>query len=285
MLIWGCGEKNEINSLDSIKLNEQIIPEWQEDLEFNGVPEAANKKKVRISILDSGINYLHEDLNGKVVKSYNAIDEGQPISDVAGHGTAIAGIIAANDNRKGIIGVFPNVELYDVKVLDDEGKGGVESIVKGIYWSIEENVDIINLSFGLQSDNKMLREAVEEALSAGIILVAAAGNTYSLGTDYPAAYEGVYSITAVDKNFQRLSSSAKGKIDFAAPGENVLSTNHLGEYSYYTGTSFATAYATGIIAIFLSEFEQPELIFEKVKEAALTLEDKNSYGYGLLKLY
>ncbi|MEM5673307.1 S8 family serine peptidase [Bacillus cereus] len=108
--------------------------------------------------MDSGIYKEHEDLKGKVVKEFNTINLNTPITDETGHGTAIAGIIAAENNNLGILGVVPNVLLYDVTVLNNQGKGDVDHLIKGIRWCIEQQVNILNISFGLQSESPELKK-------------------------------------------------------------------------------------------------------------------------------
>lgn len=210
--------------------------------------------KIRIAIIDSGINKNHKDLVGTVVKEFNVINKGEPIRDEFGHDTAIAGIIAAQDNNMGIIGIAPNTQIYDVKVLDNEGKGSVDHFIEAIEWCIEEQIDIINISFGFQIDNDELKQTIDKAISKGIIIVASAGNNYSMTIDYPAKYDNVISITSIDKKLQRSGFASKGKIDFVLPGEEILTTNNDGGYSLFNGTSFATAHATGIIALILADY-------------------------------
>lgn len=182
-----------------------------------------------------------------------------------------------------MIDVKPYIEIVDIKVLNEQGKGEPRNIVQALELSIEEQVDIINISFGLESDNKLLKKVIDRVLSEGIIIVAAAGNTHGLGTNYPAAYEGVISISAVDKDFNRLKSSAKGKIDFVAPGKDILAPNNLGGYSLFTGTSYATAYATKAILTYIIEEQQSHEIYGKLKENAIMLKsDYKSYGNGLI---
>lgn len=183
----------EINTAD---YEEQIIP-W--NLEILAVKKRDSIKddyKMRIAIVDSGINKDHEDLAGTVVKEFNVINKGEQIRDELGHGTAIAGIIAAQDNNMGIIGIAPSTEIYDVKVLDDEGKGNVDHFIEAIEWCIEEQIDIINISFGFQTDNDELKQTIDKAISKDIIIVASAGNNYGMKTDYPAKYENVISIVS-----------------------------------------------------------------------------------------
>ncbi|CAM4333514.1 S8 family peptidase [Bacillus paranthracis] len=244
---------------------------------------------IKVAILDSGIYKEHEDLKGKVVKEFNTINLNTPITDETGHGTAIAGIIAAENNNLGILGVVPNVLLYDVTVLNNQGKGDVDHLIKGIRWCIEQQVNILNISFGLQSESPELKKAIDEAVDSGIIVVAASGNTYGLSVDYPAKYENVISISSVNKEFKRASSSAKGKIDFAAPGVDILSTNQDGGYSIYSGTSFATAFATGVISVLLAESDN-KLNLDQIKktliERSIDLGSKgydNEFGHGLIQ--
>ncbi|MDX8045705.1 S8 family serine peptidase [Gracilibacillus sp. S3-1-1] len=240
---------------DSIDLatleHKQIIPWGQK---FVGVSdENYSKRNVKIAILDSGINMDHKDLNGKIKKRFNAINTDENIIDDFNHGTAIAGIITANDNDFGIIGIVQNVEIYDVKVLGENGTGDVKSLIRGINWAIDQDVDIIHISSGVETNSVDLEETINTAVDRDIIIVAAAGNTFGLFVNYPAKYSNVLSISAIDENLVYLSTSGKGKIDFSAPGKNIISTNNKGTYEHYSGTSFATAYATGVIATQLNK--------------------------------
>ncbi|WP_245671228.1 S8 family serine peptidase [Pseudobacillus wudalianchiensis] len=265
----------------------QIVPWGQELVGVN----TNTDKKIKVAILDSGIHDQHEDLIGKVTKKFNALEPGKEIRDDFGHGTAIAGIITANHNDGGIVGVNQNIEIYDVKVLDEHGTGEVEDFIKGIHWAMKEGADMINVSFGIQSDNDQLKEAITEAREAGIIIVAAAGNTYGLGVDYPAKYENVLSVAAINKELLRPSSSARGKIDYTAPGVNILSTDHKGGYSLFTGTSFAAGYASGAISVLLANYKSSSLAeaipFEEfLQKHTFHLAEKkeNEYGKGLLTI-
>ncbi|MCK0470385.1 S8 family serine peptidase [Halalkalibacter sp. APA_J-10(15)] len=271
--------------LERIKY-EQVVP-W--GIELVGYQTSSSDSSVRVAILDSGIYKEHEDLKGKIEKEFNAINPGQPVKDDYGHGTALAGIITANDNDVGIVGVTQNVELYDVKVLNAEGKGSIQSLISAIKWCMEEQVDLINISFGFQSENKELERVIEQAMSQGILIVAAAGNTYGLGVDYPAQYTNVVSVNSIDIELNRPTSAAKGKIDIVAPGVDIISTDNEGGYSLYTGTSFATAYVTGILAnidnIKDSGVNTREVILYNGFEIVnLEYMEEVEYGIGLLKL-
>lgn len=286
--VKGYEQDSEIESYEYIDLKEQVIPWGIDALGIEEWTSSFNGEKVKVAIIDSGINKNHEDLFGRVVKEFNAIDQEEPIVDEFGHGTAIAGIIGARHDRVGIVGVAPNVDLYDVKVLNEFGKGDVKDFITAIDWCIEQEVDIINISFGYQTENTNLKNAIDRAVDEGIIIVAAAGNTYGFGVDYPAKYENVLSISSVNKELKRPSSAARGKIDFVAPGVDILTTNSHGSYSYFTGTSYATAYATGMIALMLQEdnLSKTEVI-SILRENALDLGEDGydrEYGHGLLQI-
>jgi minor extracellular protease Epr len=184
--------------------------------------EKPTNKKVKVAILDSGIS-PHDDLKNKIVASYNAIETDQEPIDDLNHGTAIAGIIASSHNKMGFYGIAKDtVEIYNVKVLNSQGKSDFQTVINGIEWSIKNKVDIINISFGFETNNSELQNVIKKALAKGIIMVAASGNTLGLRVDYPAKYEGVISVSALKSDFTTYSYSGKGKIDYAAPGKNIL---------------------------------------------------------------
>ncbi|MBB6447863.1 S8 family peptidase [Bacillus benzoevorans] len=215
-----------------------------------------NKEKIKIAILDSGIDKNHKDLKGVIQGEFNAINLNEPIIDELGHGTAVAGVIAAQNNNIGLIGVSPDVYLYSVKVLDRDGNGSVEDFVKGIEWSINNDVNIINLSFGISKDNFLLEAAINKAISKGIIVVASSGNTYGGEVEYPAAYPKVISVTATEKDNDNASFTSKGKIDFSAPGVDIPILAPNDKYSINSGTSLATPYITGIVSLILRDKEK-----------------------------
>jgi subtilisin family serine protease len=283
------------DELQLLKENDKQIKPW--GVQSLGIKEKNNsnlEKKVKVAILDSGINKNHEDLKGKVVKEYNAIRPNETVVDNYGHGTAVAGVLAANDNNIGILGVAPFVEIYSVKVLGDNGRGNIDSLVDGIKWCISNDVQIINISFGITMGNKELRSVINEAIESGIVVVASAGNTYGGNVEYPARYEDVISVTAVDSNYKVAKFSPKGKIDFAAPGVDVLTTTKDGSYSVHSGTSLAAAHVTGVISWIIANEERynlqvndPKLI-KKIrgilKKYSIDLGDPNYYGNGFIKL-
>ncbi|MDL4842508.1 S8 family serine peptidase [Aquibacillus rhizosphaerae] len=205
-------------------------------------------KTIKIAVLDSGIYKEHEDLKDVVIKQYNAESPKYPVTDSLGHGTAIAGVIASNDNKFGIKGMSQNVEIIDIKVINDEGKVSVEAVIKGLAYAVKKEVDIISMSFGFKEENIVLEDSIKEATQNEIILVAAAGNNFGTETDFPAKYDDVLSVGSLKKDGSISEKSAKGKLDFLAPGEDILSTDELGSYSLYDGTSISVGFISGLIA-------------------------------------
>ncbi|NUK28825.1 S8 family peptidase [Parageobacillus sp. VR-IP] len=250
------------------------------------------KDIIKVAILDSGINKNHPDLKGQVVKEFNAINPQEPVIDKLNHGTAVAGIIAAKDNSIGIKGVAPNVKIYSVKVLNDDGEGTIDNIIRGINWCIDQKVDIMNISFGFKSNNPKLKSIIDEARNSGIIIVASSGNNYIREVDYPARYENVISVGSINKEHQRVRFSPRGKIDFVAPGRGILSTNNKNGYSLFEGTSYSAAFITGLIALYMTDNPEYKL-YKNQDELIRLLQDKsldlgvkgkdNVYGYGLLQ--
>ena len=222
------------------KINAQKV--W--DINSNDAPPA-------VAIVDTGVNVEHADLKSNVVSGYNVIDGTTDVADDCGHGTHIAGIAAAvTNNGTGIAGVSGNSKIVPVKVLDKDGNGYSSDIALGIKWAADQNVKIINLSLGGSSYDNYLKEAVEYATKKGCIVVAAAGNKGSYRPTYPAAFEDVIAVTAVDNDDQLCNFSNFGRyVDIAAPGLDIYSTSKDGGYEYRSGTSMACAFVSGTIAL------------------------------------
>src|SRR5581483_2076963 len=207
---------------------------------------------IKVAVLDSGVDYNHPDLAANYAGGYNFVSSNADPLDDAGHGTFVSGIIAANDDGNGIVGVAPDSKLYALKVLDSNGIGYVGDIIAALQWCVDHNIDIISMSFGLQSDSPALHDAIANAYSHGIVLVAAAGNVP--GTiDYPAAYSEVIAVGATDSNDVRAPFSATGSsLELVAPGVRVVSTYPFslgGPYHTDDGTSDSAPHVAGVAAL------------------------------------
>ncbi|WP_368915782.1 S8 family peptidase [Exiguobacterium acetylicum] len=240
----GCREKNW--AICSISLNEI------ENLDKN--------HPTKIAILDSGISKEVNSLQKYVVKEYNTLDNSFKTSAQNEHGTMIASIIVSTSFKDTRVGINENVQLYDVQVLDSQADGKIEHTVKGIDWAISQKVNIINMSYGFSYSDLSLKKAIERATNAGILIVAAAGNTFGLSTDYPARYQNVLSISAIDKNKSIYPYAGKGKVDFVAPGVDVPVLNLKGRLKLQSGTSFSAAYATGVISLGINDQDNKTIV-------------------------
>ncbi|MGZ8779208.1 MAG: S8 family serine peptidase [Thermoanaerobaculia bacterium] len=190
---------------------------------------------INVAVLDTGIDWTHPDLQAASAGGVNILDETKPPMDDNLHGTHVAGIIAATDNGFGVVGAAPGVKIWNVKVLDVEGKGYDEYTAAGIDWVVEQQRLqggrwVINMSLGSASlGGKLEGLAVARAFDAGVILVAAAGNRNQDWLDYPAAYPGVIGVGAIGEDGERAPFSSYGlDMPIVAPGVEVQSTFMLG---------------------------------------------------------
>ncbi len=213
---------------------------------LNLTKKDSNNSNTKVAILDTGIN--NERINNAfVIKKYDAINKRNQINTKSNHATQIASIITYGKHKEKLIGISKTVSIYDVKVLDDELGGETDSIVNGINWCIKNDVDIINMSFGFQRYNKELHDVIKKAKKQVIILVGAAGNNMDDYSDYPARFNEVYSITAIDKNNKPFIYAPTKKVDFKAPGVEVYTLDSKDEITTVNGTSFAAAYFTSYL--------------------------------------
>ncbi|MEW6143373.1 MAG: S8 family serine peptidase [Chloroflexota bacterium] len=207
------------------------------------VQAAAPAAAVKVAVLDTGIDATHTALNGRVTASINLTDS-RTETDVQGHGTHIAGIIASNAG---------NVEILNIKVAGDNGITSPETIAKGIIWAVENGARIINISLAVKETSEDLEKAVALAIEKRIVVVAAAGNSGAAAPAYPAAYPGVVSVGAVNSQGKITAWSNGGTaVSTTAPGVNILSTLPGGEWGVKSGTSQAAARVTASIAAGLS---------------------------------
>ncbi|MEW6244661.1 MAG: S8 family serine peptidase [Bacillota bacterium] len=245
---------------------------------------------VKVAVLDTGVAD-HPDLP-VVSGGYNALDGTNRYADGNGHGTHVAGTIAAVDNSFGVVGVAPGVRLYAVKVLDDSGKGSVESVVAGIEWAVNNGMQVINMSLGASSDSQTLKDACDSAYAAGLLLVAAAGNNGNPpgkgdNVNYPAKYASVIAVAASDEADKRATFSSTGPdVELIAPGVRVKSTVPGGTYATYSGTSMASPHAAGVAALVwaanpaLGNLQVREILRGTAQDLGLRTEHQ---GYGLVR--
>jgi subtilisin family serine protease/5-hydroxyisourate hydrolase-like protein (transthyretin family) len=223
------------------------------------VHDSGNKGAgVNVAIIDTGIDYTHSDLNANYVGGYDFVNgDDDPMDDdtAYGHGTHVAGIVAAEDNGEGVVGVAPEASLYALKALNSEGVGYVSDVVLAIQWATDPNgngyaedrLDIINMSLGGRK-NIFLEWACNLAYLDGLLLVAAAGNGGAV--IYPAAYSSVVAVSATDEEDNLAYFSSTGsQVEFAAPGNNIYSTYLNNGYKTLSGTSMSSPHVAGTAAL------------------------------------
>ncbi|MBI4056951.1 MAG: S8 family peptidase [Elusimicrobia bacterium] len=206
---------------------------------------------VKVAVIDTGIDASHPDLAGRVAGGYDAISSGG-WKDGHGHGTHVSGIIAAQLDGTGVVGVAPDVKLYSVRVLDKEGRGGIVGIIKGILWCAKNHMDVANMSLGSPMSLFPIHWAVTHARKKGVTIVAAAGNSGG-AVGYPGGYKEAIAVSASDITDNIAAFSSRGpQVDFIAPGVKVLSTIPEGGYAAWSGTSMATPHVTGLAVLAVS---------------------------------
>ena len=250
---------------------------------------------VKIAVIDTGIDYNHPDLDANYAGGWDYIyNDAFPYDDSTNsHGTHVAGILSAEENGTGVIGVAPEAEIYAVKVLDSDGYGTLEGVIAGIEWAANNGMDIANLSLEGPT-SQPLQNACAQAFNAGVLLVAAGGNTSGGAVKYPGGYSSVIAVTAVNAFNQKASFSPLGSaLELSAPGVNILSTITGGGYGMKSGTSMAAPYVAGTAALFFLTDPVDEnnngMIHDEVREMLqLTAIDlgvpgrDNTFGFGLV---
>jgi thermitase len=210
----------------------------------------SGEASVIIAVLDTGIDKGHEDLAGKVIAEANFTDS-PTTTDIYGHGTHVAGIIAAAaNNGAGIAGVAYDCSLMNIKVADDYGMFYGSAAAKGVRWAVEHGADVINMSLFSMQPSQELEEAINYAWSRGVVVVAAAGNGTGTKPAYPAYYSNCLAVVATDENDCVASWSSHGDwVDVAAPGVDIYSTLPGDQYGDKSGTSMAAAHVSGLAGL------------------------------------
>lgn len=251
---------------------------------------------VRVAVLDTGIEATHPDLAGCIDDARDFTGSRFGSEDRVGHGTHVAGTIAARQNNQGVVGVAPECRLLVAKVLGDDGSGSGRSVVEGIDWACEAGADVLSMSLGSRSDDRAIHAAIKRAVAAGKFVVCAAGNEGRPDSvNYPAKWPQTLSIGAVDRRGHVARFSSRGdQVDVCAPGEDVLSTYLDGGYAKLSGTSMATPFVSGVVALLVAKHRklggttpidtQAELI-EHLRRTAVDAGPRGkdpNYGYGLI---
>ncbi|AEF92982.1 Subtilisin [Desulfotomaculum nigrificans CO-1-SRB] len=247
-------------------------------------------RHIKVAVVDTGIDGNHPDIQANLKGGINFVNPGTSYFDDNGHGTHVAGTIAAVDNGSGIIGVAPEASLYAVKVLDHRGDGNVLNVIYALQWCLQNKIDIVNMSFGTDSYSRALEEAVKTARRNGLLMVTAAGNDSGPNTvDYPAVFHETISAAAVDGRGQLAGFSSSGpEVDLLAPGANIISTYRWGTYTRLNGSSMAAAHISGAAALVKAKYpeEDVDLLHRRLVSGATPLKgpDKGMTGAGIIRV-
>lgn len=208
--------------------------------------------EIVIAIVDSGIDPHHPDLKGKLVAGYNAQEKNTNTSDQYGHGTKMAGVVAARVNQVvGTIGVARQSHIMPIRVTDRTGRARAATIASGLVWAVDHGARVINLSLEGVILNAEIRRAAEYAFRKGVLVVAPSGNCACVVNAEKSLF--ILSVAASDENDQLASLSTTGPfVSLLAPGVNITTTAMYGLHLADSGTSLASAVVTGVVALMLS---------------------------------
>jgi thermitase len=235
---------------------------------------------VKVAVLDTGVTD-HPDLAGVKITHTDLVKDGQPMH---GHGTAMASLIAGRDAVHG--GVAPASEILDVRVADSTGMGNTAFVAQGILYAVDSGARVINISLGAAADSTMLREAVAYAISRGVTVVAAGGNEQASSLAYPASYDKVISVAAVDAQGRQAYFSNSGEgLFISAPGVGIVSGYSGGKTVIGSGTSQAAALVSGGVAALLSRnYQAANIPLVLTSNAVRTGAPVTQVGAGILRL-
>ncbi len=267
-------------------------------LGFLGVTQAQTITKgagVVVAVIDTGVDAGHPDLAGSVLHGADIANDphsGDGRVDVVGHGTGMAGLIAAHGRA---VGVAPASKILPVRAFTDVSALGAPSqkVAAAIDWAVDHGATVMNISAGGQLGSDSERLAIARAVARNVVVVAAAGNKpEAVELEYPAAYNDVVAVVGVDRQGHHADVSVSGAgAVIAAPAVDIFSTDvrgvGLSGYSTGTGTSAAAAIVSGVVALIRSRF--PKLpAAEVVRRLTATADDRGppgrdaDYGYGIV---
>ncbi len=277
---------------------------WNIDL-FSGVNKTRDDKDepILVAVLDTGVQVSHPDLKERIAACQDFTQKSgiknDECEDTNGHGTHVAGIIAADSGKDGLgmTGMDPTAKLFAFKVCDGAGLCWADDVASAIRSAAKEGAQIITISVGSDNESPLVRDAVEAATKDGVLIVAAAGNdgSYSGSLDYPANYASVISVGAVDSfgsvpdwssrgNNGSTKSGVRedGDLDFVAPGVDVESTWNNGGYAVLSGTSMAAPHIAGLASrLWDSKAKDPAAAVRTLLEKLASDSETERAGFGI----
>lgn len=258
-------ENEESNSIKRLAKN--VNSDWAvEAIKLKSYSSNKDNSLIKVAVIDSGVNLNNEN----ILPGINIIDGSTNIEDKTLHGTNVT---------KLILKVNPSIQIVPIKVVDDSEYANESDIIKALKYALDENVDIINISLGINKNSIELDEILNECFENNVAIVSSAGNN-SGELMYPAANERTFSVIARDiNNIDVMFSNKSLKKSYSAPGVHIK----IDDSNYVNGTSFACSFITGTISI-IKEYEKDislEKISELMKQSSI---DSNKYSYGIIQI-
>jgi subtilisin family serine protease len=295
--LYGFSIKNTVNNL--------LTEERGWGITSLNVPQTWSVTKgagIKVLVIDTGYT-THSDLTGGMIKkqSKNFCRTESRIMDRNGHSTHCCGIIGARNNDSGVVGVAPECSIVTAKVLDRSGSGSIGDILKALRYAAKLKPDVISMSLGWYWHVPQVHNAIKLLYDMNIPVIAAAGNDgLDNSVNYPAMYPEVICVTAFDENGSPAWFNSTGsEVDFSAPGVDVYSTWLKNRYAYASGTSMATPFVAGVVALLIAKHKAQEAetgnndckTVAEIKEHLIKYADDkgiigkdNTWGYGVINL-
>jgi subtilisin family serine protease len=274
-------------------INAQTLPWGIQRIKAPQAWPSSTGTGVTIAIVDTGIDYNHQDLAANCLSGKSFVDYTTDWMDDYNHGTHCAGIAAAINNDIGVVGVAHTAKLLPVKALNANGGAQLSWIAQGINWAADNGAHVISLSIGYNQHVQSWKDACDYAYyTKGCVVVAAAGNSGNAGgnndcVDYPARYDSVIAVAATTQNDVRASWSSTGPaVELSAPGASIYSTIRNSNYDYMSGTSMACPHVSGVAALVIaSGLTNNVEVRNRMAQTAVDLGTAGRdirYGYGLV---
>lgn len=253
---------------------------WLEEIGWDDNRTDISGKNIRIAVIDSGVDMKHRDIKDSIEKNIKVSQLDSSFIDDNSHGTGVIAVICGScKNENGILGIAPDSKIISIDVTDSsDGTVEEENLIEGITAAINENVQIINISMGIKNNSKELYNVIKKAYTAGIIIIAAAGNYMESDILYPAAYPEVICVGSKNKSDEIMSpKSVSEKNIIYLPGEYISSATTNNGYKSFSGTSISTPILTGIISLMLEN--NPDItqkdIYDYFSETSLNINVKD----------
>jgi subtilisin len=288
----GFGPYPHIQIQEHARPAAETIPEGVRQVRADHAWGISTGEGIKVAVLDTGIDRNHPDLEANYADGVSFVPGTTPMDD-QGHGTHCAGVIAAARNGRGVVGVAPNARLYAVKVLDKDAYGLFSWPIAGIDWCMHHEINIISMSLGCESVPTALELICNSAWSAGLLIVAGAGNQdenpvppQRSNVEYPARYKDVIAVSSIDSSNVIAPNSARGpEVDLCAPGVSIKSTLPGDRYGLLSGTSVACPHVAGVAALVWAAHRSAtnEQVWNVLASTAHDLGRSgrdSSYGYG-----